>query len=80
MTAETDLLQRIRHELRADTTKGFDEASMVLALSDEPSSLRERSPISRSSAAFCALLPRWSRRGRSSIDCTSGRRSPWRTA
>jgi len=34
MTAETDLLQRVRDALRTDTTVGFDEASMVLALSD----------------------------------------------
>lgn len=33
MTAETDLLQRVRDALRADTTIGFDEASIVLALS-----------------------------------------------
>ena len=34
MTAETDLLQRVRDALRTDTTIGFDEASIVLALSD----------------------------------------------
>jgi hypothetical protein len=34
MTAETDLLQRVRNALRADTTVAFDEASIVLALSD----------------------------------------------
>jgi len=34
MTTETDLLQRVRDVLRADTTIGFDEASLVLGLSD----------------------------------------------
>jgi osmotically-inducible protein OsmY len=34
MTGETDLLRRVRDVLRADTTIGFDEASVVLALSD----------------------------------------------
>jgi osmotically-inducible protein OsmY len=34
MTAETDLLQRVRDRLRTDTTLGFDEAGIVLALSD----------------------------------------------
>jgi len=34
LTTETDLLQRVRDALRADTTIGFDEASIVLALSD----------------------------------------------
>ena len=34
MTAETDLLQRVRDALRTDTRIGFDEASIVLALSD----------------------------------------------
>jgi osmotically-inducible protein OsmY len=34
MTAETDLLQRVRDVLRADMTISFDEASIVLALSD----------------------------------------------
>ena len=34
MTEETDLLQRVRDALRADTTIGFDEASIVLRLSD----------------------------------------------
>ena len=34
MTAETQLLQRVRGALRTDTTIAFDEASIVLALSD----------------------------------------------
>lgn len=34
MTAETDLLQRVRDALRTDTRIGFDKASIVLALSD----------------------------------------------
>ncbi len=29
MTAETDLLQRVRGVLRTDTAIGFDEASML---------------------------------------------------
>ncbi len=29
MTAETDLLQRVRDLLRTDTAIGFDEASML---------------------------------------------------
>ena len=34
MTTETDLLQRVRDTLRADTAIGFDEAAIVLCLSD----------------------------------------------
>ena len=34
MTAETDLLERVRDKLRTDTAIGFDEASIVLAISD----------------------------------------------
>jgi osmotically-inducible protein OsmY len=34
MTAEIELLHRVRDALRADTSIGFDEASIVLALSD----------------------------------------------
>lgn len=34
MTVETDLLQHVRDVLRADLALGFDEASIVLALSD----------------------------------------------
>lgn len=34
MTIETDLLEHVRDVLRADPALGFDEASMVLALSD----------------------------------------------
>lgn len=34
MTVETDLLRRVREKLRADTAIGFDEASIVLAISD----------------------------------------------
>jgi len=34
MTAETDLLQHVRDVLRTDTSIGFDEASIVLVLSD----------------------------------------------
>jgi len=64
MTAETDLLQRIRHELRADTTIGFDEASMVLALSDgalliegEVSDVSVKRRILRTAAAVVAPRP-----------------------
>ncbi len=34
MSAETDLLQHVRDALRRDTSIGFDEASIVLALTD----------------------------------------------
>jgi len=34
MTAETELLQRVRDALRTDTSIGFDEQPIVLALSD----------------------------------------------
>ena len=34
MTAETDLLQRVRDVLRSDTSIGFDEAAIVLGLSN----------------------------------------------
>ena len=37
MTAEAELLQRVRAVVRADTTIGFDEGSIVLAGSAGPS-------------------------------------------
>lgn len=64
MTAETDLLQRVRDAVRIDTSIGFDEQPIVLTLSDgalliegEVSDISVKRRILRTAAAVVAPRP-----------------------
>ncbi len=64
MTTETDLLKRVRGALRADTAIGFDEAAIVLCLSDgsllidgEVAAVSLKRGILRKAAAVVAPRP-----------------------